>query len=32
MAALILGVAFAALAWVVASDSDGVTSFDDALG
>ena len=31
-AALALGVAFAALAWVVASDSDGVTPFDDALG
>jgi undecaprenyl-diphosphatase len=30
--ALALGVAFAALAWLVASDSDGVTPFDDALG
>ena len=30
--ALVLGAAFAMLAWVVASDSDGVTPFDDALG
>ncbi len=32
IAALVLGVAFAALAWVVVLDSDGVTPFDDALG
>jgi undecaprenyl-diphosphatase len=32
VAALVLGTVFAALAWVVASDSDGLTPFDDALG
>jgi undecaprenyl-diphosphatase len=32
MAAVVLGVAFTAFAWVVVSDSDGVTHFDDAVG